>query len=203
MKVLFCFQEVSEVIEDDFLPLSLDAIETKRAIHKEAKKKDNKALFLIHQCMDDVHFEKIQNAITSKEAWDILIRSHTGGDKIKKVKLQSLRRQCELLNMEKGDRIGEYFTKILTITNNMKDYGESISDLMIIENIMRSLPQIFDFIVVTIEEEKDITTMKIEKLQSSLEARELRLFDRNPVKKSEQALKISHFKEEDKRKDKK
>jgi len=35
--------------------------------------KDSKALFLIHQCIDDSHFEKIQNASTAKEAWDILI----------------------------------------------------------------------------------------------------------------------------------
>ncbi|XP_019435907.1 PREDICTED: uncharacterized protein LOC109342365 [Lupinus angustifolius] len=202
MKVLFYFQEVSEVIEEGLPPLNPDATETQRAIHKEAKKRDNKALFLIHRCVNDVHFEKIQNAITSKEVWDILIRSHTGGDKIKKVKLQSLRRQYELLHMEESDRIGEYFTKILTITNQMKGYGESISDLMIIEKIMRSLPQRIDFIVVAIEEAKDIATMKIEELQSSLEAHELRLLDRNPAKKSEQALKTSHFREEDRRKDK-
>ncbi|XP_019426673.1 PREDICTED: uncharacterized protein LOC109335047 [Lupinus angustifolius] len=104
MKVLFCFQEVSKVIEDDFLHLGPNAIETQRAIRKEAKKKDNK---------------------------------------------------------------------------------------------MQSLPRRFDFIVVVIEE------VKIEELQSSLEAHELRLFDRNPVKKYEQALKTSHFREEDIRKYKK
>ncbi|XP_019430175.1 PREDICTED: uncharacterized protein LOC109337619 [Lupinus angustifolius] len=200
MKVLFCFQELSEVIEEGLPPLNPDATETRKEIHKEAKKRDNKTLFLIHQCVNDVHFEKIQNAITSKEAWDILIKSHTGGDKIKKVKLQYLRRQYELLHMEENGRIGEYFTKILTITNQMKGYREYISDLMIIEKIMRSLPQRFDFIVVAIEEAKDIATMKIEELQSSLEAHELRLLDRNPAKKSEQALKASHFREEDRRK---
>ncbi|XP_019457545.1 PREDICTED: uncharacterized protein LOC109357945 [Lupinus angustifolius] len=85
----------------------------------------------------------------------------------------------------------------------MKGYGESITNLMVIEKIMRSLPQKFDFIVVAIEESKDITMMKIEELQSSLEAHEMRLFDISASKKIEQALKATYFKDEDKRKDKK
>ncbi|XP_019429620.1 PREDICTED: uncharacterized protein LOC109337165 [Lupinus angustifolius] len=202
MKVLFCFQEVSEVVEDEVLQLNLDVTELQRTTYKEAKKKDNKALFLIHQCVDDVHFEKIQNANNTKEAYDILIRRHDGGDKIKKLKLQTLRRQYELLNMEESERIGDYFTKILAITNQMKGYGEQISDLMIIEKIMRSLPQKFDFIVVVIEEAKDINVMKIEELQSSLEAHEMRLLDKCPIKKTEQALKASHYREEERRKNK-
>ena len=66
-------------------------------------KKDSKALFLIHQCVDDSHFENIQNVNTAKEACDILIQSHVGREKIKKVKLQTLRRQYELLQIEEGD----------------------------------------------------------------------------------------------------
>ncbi|XP_019462913.1 PREDICTED: uncharacterized protein LOC109361831 [Lupinus angustifolius] len=166
---------------------------------KEAKKKDNKALFLLHQCVDDTHFEKIQNAITAKDAWDILTRSHSGGDKIKKVKLQTLRRQYELLQMEESDKVGDYFTKVITITNQMKGCGETVTDLMIIEKIMRSLPQKFDYIVVAIEESKDVSMMRIEELQSSLEAHEMRLMDRNPIKNSEQALKAIHYKEKNKK----
>ncbi|XP_019451820.1 PREDICTED: uncharacterized protein LOC109353918 [Lupinus angustifolius] len=201
MRGLFNFQEVSEVVEDGFFPLYPEATKMQRTTHKEAKKKDNNALFLIHQCVDDVHFEKIQNASIAKEAWDILIRSHAGGDKIKKVKLQTLRKQYKLLYMDEGDKIGEYFTKILTITNQMKNYGESITYLMIIEKIMRSLPQKFDFIVVAIEESKDIILMKIKELQSSLEAHEMRILDRCPTKRSEQALKSTHYKEERKKYD--
>ncbi|XP_019450575.1 PREDICTED: uncharacterized protein LOC109352850 [Lupinus angustifolius] len=192
MKVLFRYQEVIEVVQDGVL--SLDQSET--------QKKDNKALFLIHQCVDDVHFKKIQNAMTAKKAWDILVTSHAGGDKIKKVKLQSLRKQYELLHMEESDKVGEYFAKILTITNQMKGYGEAITDTMVIEKIMRSLLPRFDFIVVAIEESKDVTLMKIEELQSSLEAHELKLIERNPMKKAEQALKAIH-KDDDRRKDKK
>jgi len=73
----------------------------------------------------------------------------------------------------------------------MKGYGESISDLMVVEKIMRSLPRKFNFIVVAIEESKDLSQMKIKELQSSLEAHEMWLLvDTNNV---EQALKVHHF----------
>ncbi|CAL0323339.1 unnamed protein product [Lupinus luteus] len=180
MRVLFNYQEVRDVIENGVVIPGPGATEVQRTIYKDAQKKDNKALFLLHQCVDDIHFEKIQQATNSKEAWDILIQSHSGGDKIKKVKLQALRRQYEMLHMEENDKIGEYFTKVLTLSNQMKGCGESVSDLMIVEKIMRSLPQKFDFIVVAIEESKDVNSMRIEELQSSLEAHELRLLERNP-----------------------
>lgn len=47
MKVLFGFQDLAE-----------NATEVQRTAHKELKKKDYKALFLIHQCVDPAIFLK-------------------------------------------------------------------------------------------------------------------------------------------------
>lgn len=91
-----------------------------------------------------------------------------------------------------NDRIREYFEKILTITNQMKGCGETITDLMIIEKIMRSLPKKFHYIVVAIEESRELEKMKIKELQSSLETHKIRLFDRNLVKIDEQTLRVHH-----------
>lgn len=71
--------------------------------------------------------------------------------------------------MENGAKVRDYFKKILTLTNQMKCCGEKLSDMLIMEKIMRLLPRRFDFIVVAIEESKDLEKLKIEELQSSLE----------------------------------
>jgi hypothetical protein len=52
----------------------------------------------------------------------------------------------------------------------MKTCGEEFIDQQIDEKVMRTLTSKFDFIVVAIQESKDVRTMKIEELQSSLEA---------------------------------
>ncbi|KEH22209.1 hypothetical protein MTR_7g034340 [Medicago truncatula] len=52
------------------LNLSANPTEVQRNAHREAKKKDCKALFYIHQCVDNKVFEKIGDVESSKEAWD-------------------------------------------------------------------------------------------------------------------------------------
>ncbi|XP_022637950.1 uncharacterized protein LOC111241870 [Vigna radiata var. radiata] len=186
----------SDVVEETgFEPDLGDSKDQKVAF----RKKDNKALFILHQCVYDTYFKKIQYVVTAREAWNILLRCHARGEKIKKVRLQTLRRQYELLQMEECDQVGEYFNKVVALTNQMKRFGEKFSDLMIIEKITRSLPSNFDYIVVAIEESRDLEKMKIEELQSSLEAHEMRLLDRNTIRSGEQALKRHHSKKEKKK----
>jgi hypothetical protein len=77
---------------------------------------------------------------------------------------------------------------MIEIVNLMKNCGENISDQMVVEKVLRSLSPKFDFIVVVIQEAKDVKTMKIEELQSSLEAHELLGIDRSSERSSQQAL---------------
>lgn len=61
----------------------------------------------------------------------------------------------------------------------MEEYGESITDLQKIEKVLRSLTASFYYIVISIEESKNLVEMNVKELQSSLEAHEMRLKQRN------------------------
>ena len=69
---------------------------------------------------------------------------------------------------------------------------------MKVEKVLRTLTSRFDHIVVVLEESKDLDSMKIEELQASLKACELRLIDRNKERgksvSSDQALQAQHVK---------
>ncbi|GAU47995.1 hypothetical protein TSUD_404720 [Trifolium subterraneum] len=172
MNVIFGFQDVEDLVKNGYNALAADATEAQQATFREVKKKDCKALFLIHQCVDSANFEKISSATSSKQAWDILNNAHGGGDKVKKVRLQSLRKQYELLGMMDKESIGDFFTRLQTLVNTMKNLGDQISDQQVIEKVLRTLNPQFDHIVVAIEESKDLSTMSLNELQSSLEAHE-------------------------------
>ncbi|XP_057441663.1 uncharacterized protein LOC130733465 isoform X2 [Lotus japonicus] len=137
MKAIFGFQECLEVVESGFEEITESSSETQKSAHSEAKKKDCKATFLIHQCVDVANFEKISKAKSSKEACEILEKSHSGLAKVKKVRLQTMRRQYELLQMEEQESIAEYFTRIRSLTNQMKTYGESMPDQGIVEKLTK------------------------------------------------------------------
>lgn len=57
--------------------------------------KDGKGLFLIHQCVDLNIFRKTIEQETTKETWNTLKKMYGGDEKLKKGKLQSLRKQYE------------------------------------------------------------------------------------------------------------
>jgi len=65
--------------------------------------------------VDNKVIEKIVHSDSSKEAWDTLVKYFSGDDKVKKIRLQSLIRQYELLQMKKEEKIEDYFSSVLAI----------------------------------------------------------------------------------------
>jgi len=57
MRVLFDYHEFWDVVESGVFALGDNAIEVQRVAHRDQKKKDNKALYLVHQGMNDETFE--------------------------------------------------------------------------------------------------------------------------------------------------
>ncbi|XP_068486664.1 uncharacterized protein [Phaseolus vulgaris] len=188
MRVLFDYHELWDVVESAVSALAANATEAQRVAHHDQKKKDNKALYLIHRGMNDETFEQIEGATIASEAWIILSTNYKGDDKIKKVRLQTLRRQYELLQMETTKTIDVYINKFFALTNKMKTNGETHSKQAKVEKILRSLTPRFEHVVVAIEEANDISKMTIWLLSGSLQAHEQRMNGNKIEKPIEQAL---------------
>ncbi|XP_019189504.1 PREDICTED: uncharacterized protein LOC109183932 [Ipomoea nil] len=188
MKVLFDYHELLEIVETGVATLADNATEAQKAAHREMKKKDKKALYYIHQGMSDETFEKIEGATTSNEAWDVLLTSYKGDEKIKRVRLQTLRRQYELLHMEPSEPVDAYFNRILALTNDMKGNGEACTEQAMVEKILRTLNPRFEHIVAAIEEANDVSKMTVKQLSGSLRAHEQRMNENKIEKPIEQAF---------------
>lgn len=100
--------------------------------------------------MDVNVFEKIVNSTTAKAMRDTLVRCYDGDASVKKVKVQYLRKSYENLNMKSNEKVLDYISSVILITNQMKYYGETISEQIIIKKVLRSLTPQFDYIVVAI-----------------------------------------------------
>ncbi|XP_050885146.1 uncharacterized protein LOC127088269 [Lathyrus oleraceus] len=199
MKVLFGYQEVLEIFVNGVTQLGAKATDIQRATHNEEKKKDYKALFLIHSCVDKDNFEKVGDCESAKQAWEILEKAYAGAVKAKVVRLQTYKRQFELTQMEDKEMINDYITRIIRLVNQIKSCGETILEQNVVSKVLRSLTSRFDNIVVAIEESKDLTTLSKDELQSSLEAHEQRMEERDTDKaKSEIALQ-ARFNQKNKR----
>ncbi|XP_004515137.1 uncharacterized protein [Cicer arietinum] len=100
------------------------------------------------------------------------------------------------MQMEADQKVSDYFSKLTAIVNHMRTLGENITDQMLVEKVLRSLSPKFDFIVVAIQEAKDVKNMKIEELQNSLEAHELLVLDRSYERSVQQAFQVQTSKKE-------
>ena len=63
----------------------------------------------------------------------------------------------------------------MVIVNQMRRNGEALTDARITEKILRSLDPKFDFIVVVIEESKEVDKLMVDELMSSLQAHEQKI----------------------------
>jgi hypothetical protein len=170
-----CWEPVDlRYVEPD--PAALSAMTNPQRIAQATlRKKENKAKFWIQNSVDDSIFSKISGIGTSKQAWDILKSSYQGNDRVKTIKLQTLRTQFETLRMTESENVDQFMTIVMGIVNQIRLTGETIIDQRIVEKILKSLPKKFEMVVTAILESKDLSRFSTDELIGSLVTHETRL----------------------------
>lgn len=79
-------------------------------------------------------------------------RKFEGNGRVKRSIPQGLRRDFEVLEMKIGETITDYFARVLTVANKMRSNGEKMQDATIVEKILRTLTEKYNYVVVSIEE---------------------------------------------------
>jgi gag-polypeptide of LTR copia-type len=100
---------------------------------KEKKVADKTTLYILYQGVDEVGFEKVAEAITSKEVWGILQTAYKGDDRVKQIRLQTLQGEFEMLRMNDTEGVSDYITRVQAIMNQLKRNGESLSEQRVVE----------------------------------------------------------------------
>ncbi|GLU18735.1 hypothetical protein SLE2022_350190 [Rubroshorea leprosula] len=135
MKAILGAHDVWEIVENGYdAPKDMSALtQAQKDQFNSIKKKDQKAVSLIHQALDEVTFEKVSNATTAKELWEKLQAACKGKEKAKKVRLQSLRGEFEAVQMNETEKVSDYISRVMGIANQMRRLDEEVTDLRIIE----------------------------------------------------------------------
>ncbi|GJZ80946.1 hypothetical protein Tco_0645940 [Tanacetum coccineum] len=137
---------------------------------------------------------KMSNLFKSQELWELVkngfpdpkpaepdqaLRDNRNR-KVITVKLQTLHREFEILKMKDEESVQDYLSRVSTIMNQMKSYGENVTDEVIVSKVLRSLSSNFDHLVAAIEEFKDLLVYTFDELMSSLLAHEDRIGSLGP-----------------------
>ena len=140
--------------------------------YEEEKTKKPKALTCIHAALSDAIFSRIMTCETAKQAWDKLNEEFEGSDRVKIVKLLTLKREFEMFKMKEFESIKDYSTKVMELVNQMRLFGEDLIDQKVVKKIMISVTDKFKAKIAPIEESCDLKTLLIFKLISKLDVHE-------------------------------
>lgn len=99
--------------------------------------------------------------------------------------------------MGENEKVVGYISKVRNLVRSMKGCGETMSDKMIVEKVMRTLTSHFNHVIMAIQEVRNLNRLKLEVLVCSLQARELRIIERRDVQESIQALQVQTWKKHD------
>lgn len=190
MENLLRSNEYWVVVESGYSqPTSMDGMTPmQKQNQEEMKLKDLKANNNLFQSLDKSILKTITHKETSKQLLDSIKMKCQGNVRVKRAQLNSLRRDFEVLAMKQGESIN-YFGRVMTVANDMRNYGEYVSDVKIVEKILRTLTDKWNYIVCSIEEAKDIDQVYVDALQSSLLVHEQKFKGDGG---EEHALKVTH-----------
>ncbi|XP_026428273.1 ABC transporter H family member 2-like [Papaver somniferum] len=128
MENIFSYQEVWDIINTGYVePAAGDEFTTaEQTTLTENRKKNLKAIYILHQGIHESIMDRVVYIKEVKKAWDSLTRYYKGSDKVKKVRLQTLKRKYELLKMDSTELIAYFFSRALSLVNEMKANGDTI-----------------------------------------------------------------------------
>ncbi|GKU96986.1 hypothetical protein SLEP1_g10166 [Rubroshorea leprosula] len=164
------------------------ANDAQRAEIEKEKLKDLKAKNYLFQAIDRAILETILNKSTSKNIWDSMKKKYQGNERARRQQRQALRAEFEVLQMQIGEFVNDYFARTMAIANKMRIHGENLEDVAIVDKILRSMTTKFNYVVCSIEESNDIEALSLDELQNSLLIHERKI---NRQDKQEQAVQIS------------
>eukprot|EP00253_Pinus_taeda_P026900 PITA_26900 len=163
--------DVWEIVEGGYQFL---ATIPKDSIGKNLYETNTKDVNTLLGSLSESEFFKVMQLKTAKETWDKIIHSYEGDSLVKLAKLQTLVIQYETLKMHSDESVASYFLRIDEIVNYMKNLGEEIKEVTLVEKILRSLSSKFESKVSAIEEKQDLQAIIVTQIHGILTAFEMR-----------------------------
>lgn len=185
MENLLRAKEYWELVKSSVTVAPPNATPEQRKLAEESKLKDLKDMSYLFQEIDRTILETIMNRDITKDIWESMRRKYQGSTKVKIPQLQALCREVEILCMKDDETIDEYLARNLAIANKMEQ-------TTIVEKMLRTMTIKINYVVCSIEESNDVTTLSIDELQSSLLVYKQRM-KINQEKEDEQVLNIASY----------
>jgi len=181
--------ELWEILEEGVGDLKLD--EEGAALDRKAHTAEQKKLYKKHHTIRGIlvaalphkEYLKMSDKSTTKAMFTSLCSNYEGNKKVREAKVTILVHQYELFRMKEDESIETMYSRFQTLVSGLQILKKSYVASDHVNKILRSLPAKWRPKVTTIEEAKDLNTLSVEDLISSLKCHEIGLNEHEPIKK--------------------
>jgi len=181
--------ELWDVLEDGVGNLRLD--EEGVALDRKAHTPEQKRLYKKHHLIRGIlvaalphrEYLKMSEKSTAKAMFTSLCSNYEGNKKVREAKATMLVHQYELFRMKEDESIETMYSRFQTLVSGLQILKKSYVASDHVNKILRSLLSKWRPKVTAIEEAKDLNTLSVEDLISSLKCHEIGLNEQEPIKK--------------------
>ncbi|CAN6204667.1 unnamed protein product [Urochloa humidicola] len=134
------------------------------------EKMDQMALAAIVQAVPEAVVMAISEEETAKKAWKALEKMHVGEERVKKSRVQTLKRELDGMYMGDSEKVNDFALKVTTIVNEIRSLGTKVEEITVVEKLLFSVPDKFRPLISTIEQWGDVTEMSVTEVIGRLRA---------------------------------
>ncbi|KAL0329289.1 UNVERIFIED_CONTAM: hypothetical protein Sradi_4915600 [Sesamum radiatum] len=160
--------------EEDYEVPPLPANPTMAQIknHKKRKSRKSKARASLFAVVSSEIFLRIMTIKSAFEVWNFLTKEYEEDERIKGMKILNLIREFELQKMKESEMVKEYFDKLLKIANKVRLLGSKFPNSRLVEKILVTIPEMFEAIISSLKNFKDLSKISLPALMNALQAQE-------------------------------
>ena len=101
-----------------------------------SRKLDRRAMSVIYSVVPEDVLAQLDNKVTAKETWESLRTMNVGVERVKKAKIQTLKREFEMLTMREEASVANFAAKLTRLVAHMRSLGEKIAEGIIVSKLL-------------------------------------------------------------------
>ena len=111
--------------------------ETPTPLQQYVLQRNFQVLNILHTSVSSEEFDKIEDPLTAKDAWDTLQVNHQGSRKVRESRIKTLEDELSLFSMKKDESVKEMYNRMKNITNQIKSLGgDKWGDRKIVDKLL-------------------------------------------------------------------
>ena len=154
--------------------------------HKKSNGKNQRAMSLLLASLSREECARVQHCTTAHSIWKTLANYHEGTTEVKNKRIELLVYQYETFKRMADENVTTLTNRLLALVEGLRKLGKIYNPGEVNKKILRSLPRKkFGAKITSIEESKDLTTMRTDELIGSLLIYEMNLDEDEKLEASE------------------